>query len=299
MSTRTIRPSILTATPLAHRVGRPVPIRLTHKHRPQAQLVERWWRTDIDRFGVTARWCADHPHYVPTSDGGPALPLVAETLRQAVITISHAAYDVPHDHAFVMRALSVELDAVLPDMATTPVVRVDLACHDVVVSNGELRSMEISLDFLHDGRRFGRGAGSLTLLPSSVYRRVRGTVAPVRHRTTGPRVAAGDVGRSSEDDVLLAVAPEIGLRLAVDTEHRWHFDHPVDHLPGMLFVEAAVQSHFIHTADPAPRVLRARFDKYAEVVPDVSVATERRGTGTAVGFSQGGEVVASAVVSST
>lgn len=299
MSTRTIRLSTLTAPPLAKHVGLPVPIRLTHKHRREAQVVERWWRTEIDRFGVIARWCADHPHYLPAGDGGPALPLVAETLRQAVITISHAAYDVPLDHAFVMRALSVELDPDLPRLVTMSEVQVDLTCHDVVMSGGELRSMEVSLEFRHRGHAFGRGTGSLTLMPASVYRRVRSTVAPVQHRTSGRRVAASEVGRSWESDVLLAEAPGSDLRLAVDTNHPWHFDHPADHLPGMLFVEAAVQSHLLHTSDAAPRAIEARFDKYAEVAPDVGVAVEGRDGATAVSYSQGGELVASAVVSSS
>jgi hypothetical protein len=277
-------------------VGLPLPVRLTHKHRPDAQIVERWWRTEIDRFGVVATWGADHPHYRPASDGSPALVLVAETLRQAVIAISHAAYDVPHDHAFVMRALSVELDATVPDAAGMPDVWVDLACHDVVVSDGDLRSMDVSLQFVHDGRTFGRGSGSLCLLPAPIYRRLRGTTAPVEHRTGGRRVPACDVGKVLDQDVLLVGDPGPGLRLGVDTAHRWHFDHPADHLPGMLLVEAAVQSHTLRTADAAPRALHARFDKYAEVTPDVGVHVERSGAGTAVGFRQDGAEVASVVV---
>ena len=130
MSTRTNRPSILTTRPLSQDVGLPVPLRLTHKRRPEAQVVQRWWRTEMHRFCVIAQWSADHPHYLPAGDGGPGLPLVAETLRQAVITISHAAYDVPHDHAFVMQALSVELDTVRPALASVRDVRVDLTCHE-------------------------------------------------------------------------------------------------------------------------------------------------------------------------
>ncbi len=274
-----------------------MPIRLTHKHRAEAQVVHRWWRTEIDRFRLTAQWSADHPHYLPAGDGGPSLPLVAETLRQAVITISHAAYDVPHDHAFVMKALSVELDADRPALSSMHGVTVDVKCHDVVVGNGELRSMEISLDFLHEDSRFARGTGSLTLLPAGVYQRVRGTVAPVEHRTVGARVAAAEVGRAVEEDVLLVEAPGPGHRLVVDTDHPWHFDHPADHLPGMLFVEAAVQSHLLHAADAAPRALSASFDKYAEVAPDVAVVAECGDAGTEVGFVQDGCTVASAVVS--
>lgn len=297
MSTRTNRPSTLTAPPLARHVGLPVPLRLTHKQRPGAQIVHRWWRTEIDRFCVTAEWDADHPHYLPAGDGGPGLPLVAETLRQAVISICHAAYDVPHDHAFVMKALSVELDASTPDLSSVRDVRVDLACHDVVVAHGELRSMEIRLDFLHEGRRFGRGTGSLTLLPAGVYQRLRRTVTPVSHCTRGPRVTPSRVGRSLETDVLLAAATGAGHRLVVDTDHPWHFDHPADHLPGMLFVEAAAQAHLLHAGDAEPRALRASFDKYAEVAPDVALVVESRDDRTAVGFVQDGDVVASVTVS--
>ena len=258
--------------------------------------MRRWWRTEIDRFCVTAQWSADHPHYLPTDDGGPGLPLVAETLRQAVIAVSHAAYDVPRDHAFVMKALSVELDATPPALTSVHDVRVDLACHDVVVARGELRSMEISLDFVHDGRPFARGAGSLTLLPPAVYERLRGTVSPVRHRTAGPRVAARQVGRAAEGDVLLAYGSRRRPLPRRRPHHPWHFDHAADHLPGMLFVEAAVQSHLLRTGDATPRAIRATFDKYAEVAPDVAVAVEPRDNGTGVGFLQDGAVVASAVV---
>jgi hypothetical protein len=84
-----------------------------------------------------------------------------------------------------------------------------------------------------------------------------------------PGVPAADVGRALAADVVLA-EPAPGRtdrrRLRVDTAHPVFFDHPLDHVPGMLLLEAARQAALLQTGgERAPNAYDAVFHRYAEL----------------------------------
>jgi hypothetical protein len=104
---------------------------------------------------------------------------------------------------------------------------------------------------------------------SAVYRRVRGDhFAATPFQTAAvPGVAPASVGRDRAEDVLVAATPTDGTwALRFDPDHAVLFDHPVDHVPGMVLVEGARQAALLAIGDPyaLPASAEFRFDAYVE-----------------------------------
>lgn len=164
-------------------------------------------------------------------DAGPCAglsdsTLVAEWTRQTVIASAHHHYDVPIGFAFVMRQLQVELLA--PVLGVTPSVLIVTA--DVVRKGGHVRGLRAWVYFQVAGRLVARGYGDLQVLTPAVYGRVR----------SGGRCSA-DLTRASGQERpvdLERIAPQ-RWRVRFDPHDRFFFDHPLDHVPGMLLFEAA------------------------------------------------------------
>lgn len=240
-----------------------------HKHRPDALLLRSWQRTGEHAARLTARWAPGHPFYRCTPGDALDAMLVLETLRQSFVASAHHLLGVSRDSAFVMN--SIEID-VAPHATTArggSVVTIELECSDVVVRDGLVRSVRAELIFLCHDEVVARGRGDLVLLSSDSYRRLRGDVTPVRHRSPLPRVPARTAGRRHDSDVVISSLDERAWRLAVDTDHVHLFDHLYDHVPGMVILEAAQQAYgSIHPGRPL-RSLRATFRRYAEYTSDI------------------------------
>ncbi|WP_158771636.1 AfsA-related hotdog domain-containing protein [Streptomyces sp. NRRL S-340] len=84
-----------------------VPRPLVHKTSSAEVLLTDAVRLDDDRFAVGARWPADHRLYRRSEDGESDPFFLIETVRQALIHVSHRFYDVPVDHPSVLRETSV------------------------------------------------------------------------------------------------------------------------------------------------------------------------------------------------
>ncbi|MDX6330113.1 MAG: 2-oxo-3-(phosphooxy)propyl 3-oxoalkanoate synthase, partial [Streptomycetaceae bacterium] len=103
------------------------------------------------------------------------------------------------------------------------------------------------------------------------------------------------VGRDRPRDVVLSATgtPDV-WQLRVDPTHPVLFDHAVDHVPGMLIVEAIRQAAQYHD-QPLPcqlLSLQADFHHYAELDRPCTVALTRDGTGVTVTVTQDGGTVA-------
>ena len=265
-----------------------------HKTRQDALLLHSWRRTAPHRFAVTARWAAEHPFYRTGAARTPDPMMVIETLRQAVILVAHTGYDVPRSAAFVMGAISADITPGTRIGAGGTSVTVEVACRDVVVRGGSLRSLRAEVVFLAGGRVIARGTGDLVAVRAEVYHRVRAGRTATDHVSTLPRLDASVVGRGSHRDVVLSPHGPDSWRLALDTTHPYLFDHGNDHVPGMVLLEAARQVHAaVHGARPVGTV-DAVFHRYAEFRPEVElrlVAPDRSGT-TCVEACQDGTPVA-------
>lgn len=145
-----------------------------------------------------------------------------------------------------------------------------------------------------NGLPLGTAHIGYTAYPPALYDRLRGARADARAAFAralppGPAVDPALVGRTDARDVTLApdscAGPDTGAgpggtprrwTLRSDTSHRVLFDHPHDHVPGMVLLEAVIQAAH---ADAAPRPavpveLDTVFHRYVEFDLPCAIVTD-------------------------
>lgn len=224
-----------------------VPRRYVHR-----QSVSEVFLTDCTSVGVAhrfllgAQWPRLHGFY-RTETGRYDAMLIAETLRQTAIYLGHTQYRVPLGHPFVMQTLRVDaaVDALAIGAGAAEVV-LDASLDDPVYRRGLLSQFDLTVVFAIDGQRVGTGEGVANVLTPDAYQRLRWNGAGPRRigdPVCPPPISPVVVGQSRPVDVVLGPQyAENRWRLRVDDRHPVLFDHPSDHVPGMLLLEAFRQS---------------------------------------------------------
>ncbi|MEW1647206.1 ScbA/BarX family gamma-butyrolactone biosynthesis protein [Streptomyces sp. NPDC091219] len=210
-------------------------------------LTDDWIRTGPDRFKVGAQWPRGHGFYEPVAHRWHDPLLAAECIRQTSSLVSHVFYGLPRDHPTLMTELSIDLEPDALLLHDGPAnVELTVACTDVALHGKRLAGMTMEVGLARDGVRLGRGRMVLNCMRGSVYRRLRGAYAEVPESLPeqAEPVPAHEVGRARESDVVLGrpLDGEEGWPLRVNWLHPTLFDHPTDHVPGMLLLEAARQA---------------------------------------------------------
>lgn len=129
-------------------------------------------------------------------------------------------------------------------------VTVSVECENVVLRGDQLRSMTVMLAMSADGTHFATGSGSLSWLPERTFDALR---ARNGARPTADDPAAAMLGsvatpaasryRALSDALLVAEDPlPDRRRVLIPIDHPVYFDHPLDHAPGMLLIDAAWQA---------------------------------------------------------
>jgi hypothetical protein len=247
-----------------------VPKEFVHRASIAEVLLTDWERLDEQHFTVSAQWPRQHSFFA-TLDGYHDPLLVSETVRQAGLLLAHAEFGVPLDYKFLMWDLAVSIKAggLRVGAAPTSVV-LEIACSDIKRRGKKLAGLHFDAVIHRDGQPVATGAGTFTCTTPAVYRRVRsprigeGGVRPIP--LTSP-TAPQDVGRISPTDVVLSPLPAPGSwQLRVDTRHPVLFDHPVDHVPGMVLLEAARQATVAFLGrDCLPVDITSEFTRYTEL----------------------------------
>ncbi|MFE5600508.1 ScbA/BarX family gamma-butyrolactone biosynthesis protein [Streptomyces coelicoflavus] len=262
-----------------------------HKTRGEEVLLKAWAEPSPGHCVVTARWPQGHEFYRP-SQGAYDPMLLAESVRQTVPLLSHAVYGVPREYKQAWEHFGFTLEP-LASLVTTAEeeVRLVVSCSDVVRRGTRFAGLTMNIE-VHLGERLaGTATTRFNNQPAAIYRRLRGSradtaAALARCLPAGPALDPHRVDRSSPDDVVLSPAPGGGpgqWLLRVDTTHPVLFDHAVDHVPGMLLLEAARQAaHAVGDGASAVTGMRTDFARYVEFdAPAVVLAGEpvRDGTG--------------------
>jgi hypothetical protein len=257
------------------RLTRTVPRQYVHRAALAEVLLTDWRPTGDDRFTVEAQWPRAHSLYAPVAGLRHDPLLLAETVRQAGLLLSHAAFAVPLDHSFLMWELrySIDPDGALVGAGPTD-WELEVRCQDRVERGGRLSGMTYTVSLLRDGVRVGSGGARFTCAGPRVYERLRGphglisVLAPRPARRALPAAHVRATGRAAGTDVVLEPAPHPGgpWVLRVDPDHPILFDHPVDHVPGMLLLEAARQAAALVTGRPRgyPAQISAQFLRFVE-----------------------------------
>lgn len=174
--------------------------------------------------------------------------LVLEAFRQACIAASHLFYDVPMDARHTVRyyELSVVDIAALArgpkalDLEIGIVVRKEFRRGE----DGPVQGLDVAAVASRDGTKVVEMSGGFGWMSASRWASFRAGAS----WDPGPQPASADparVGRTCPENVVIG-DPVVGADRAsapilVDLDHPAIFDHPLDHLPGGLIIEACRQ----------------------------------------------------------
>ncbi|WP_367044723.1 ScbA/BarX family gamma-butyrolactone biosynthesis protein [Streptomyces sp. Je 1-332] len=254
--------------------ARPIHQWQVHKLRGEEALLKTWAEPSPGRYVLMARWPRGHSFYRP-SQGGYDPMLLVESVRQAAELLSHAVYDVPREFKQAWEDFSFTVEP-LASLVTTAEeeVRLVATCSDVVRRGSRFAGMTVDTEVHLGERLMGTARTRFNNQPAAIYRRLRGSYADAdaalaRCLPAGPPEEPHRVDRCSPDDVVLS--PTRGgvpgrWMLRVDPTHPVLFDHAVDHVPGMLLLEAARQAaHAVGDGTSVVTGMRTDFVRYVEL----------------------------------
>jgi hypothetical protein len=282
-----------------------VPRQLVHR-----AAVSEVFVTDVCVIGETtfqigAQWPRSHGFFGPKALFHDPM-LLAETIRQATLAIAHQVFAVPLNTNFILQEIvySITEDGLRLDGRPADIV-LAAGAHDIRRRGGELAGMRVEYSVYRDMKRVGSGDIGWRCVTPASYARLRGDRCCLRWTPAGlpapvdPRL----VGRDKEADVVLAATDqEDRWLLRVDQSHPVMFDHPVDHVPGMVAMEAARQAALLQTGRPdaIPVLGSFTFTRYIELdLPCTVLAGPRTpkvagSEGVEVVLEQSGRVAANA-----
>ncbi|MFG2551310.1 ScbA/BarX family gamma-butyrolactone biosynthesis protein [Streptomyces sp. NPDC048581] len=271
------QPRQLATNPLAETLTVPdgltatVPRQLVHRASVAETLLTGGTSTDTDRFTVFAQWPRAHQLHVSPDRSAYEPLLVAETVRQAGTLLAHTAYEVPLGHKFVLKEMRFSTH---PEHLAVGSAPAELAIHitvsDIDRRGGRVAGFRYDADVRIGGERVATAHTAATWTSDAVYRRLRGgrSAATVSALPVPPGLPPAAVDRALPADVVLAPSGDPDRwRLRVDTAHAVFFDHPLDHVPGMLLLEAVRQAVSARTRNGrrTPVSFRTVFHQYAEL----------------------------------
>ncbi|MCX4883158.1 ScbA/BarX family gamma-butyrolactone biosynthesis protein [Streptomyces sp. NBC_00847] len=271
---------------------RPLPPAKVHKAAAGEVLLTDAVRHNDHRFTVAALWPRDRflHHAGRDAPGDPML--LVETIRQALIHLSHTYYGIPPGHPFLLSTLYFDTDRQgLPAWRGAPLpVTVDVTCTPTTTAP---RRFGMALDAVMyvDGLALGRAGMRWEVLDPQLYHliRIRTTRSPADLATdAAPRdprpLAPREVGYAHEEHVLLAEGQERTGRdwwLHMNRDHPVLFDHESDHIPGMLLLEALRQA--AHAAElpfrPSLDAATASYGAFGELDAPVRISARLPGQG--------------------
>jgi hypothetical protein len=256
-----------------------VPKEFVHRASVAEVMLTDWERTDDNHFTLAAQWPRRHGFFTAVDDCHDPL-IVAETIRQAGILVGHAEFGVPLDHHFLMWDLAIDVRPPHLLVGAAPAsLEIQISCRDIKRRRDSLAGLRFEAVILRNGQVAATGGACFTCASPAVYQRVRTpravSAAGCPIPLTAP-LAPQNVGRSSPTDVVLSPTGEPDQwQLRVDTHHPVLFDHPVDHAPGMLLLEAARQATAAYLGRSClPLGITGEFTRYSEL--DAPCAIEAR-----------------------
>ncbi|MEU8587549.1 ScbA/BarX family gamma-butyrolactone biosynthesis protein [Streptomyces sp. NPDC048664] len=323
VETAPVESAAAETAPVALTFERTVPRGLVHRHALSEVFLTDSVRLDEDHFVAAAQLPPSHAYYTDHLTAGRPDPLLLlECCRQAETHAVHAHFGAPLGTKFVLREWSMTVaDAARTPVATGPVpVTVEATTQNPQWVAGTLRGLGYRMRVSSSGQPLCDVAMRVQYVSDGVYAKLRGRAAgtaPTSESYRGARstglVAPGSVGRARPENVVLLDPVRGGdavtSRLRVAGGHPSLFDHPQDHVPGMVLMEAGRQAALLSagtfTGEGARRWgvagLRASFGAYAELDAPLTVRAHRpepqEGEGrrhVRIDFEQDGRAVAQA-----
>ncbi|WP_432103759.1 ScbA/BarX family gamma-butyrolactone biosynthesis protein [Streptomyces sp. bgisy091] len=268
-----------------------------HLRRSDTVLLTAWRPVTDGEFSLTASW-------PPPATGLPYDPrMLTQTVRQSGLLIAHAAYGVP----LVNQTLLHNFDfTVLPGFEVPPDAPAELTI-EVSASTPKkpgrsVSSLGVDVRFLQGTTLVARAASEFGWISPRVYSRFRGATRDAGWNTwelpapSDPRV----VRRPTAAEVVLAPGDRpMRWRLRNNVADVVLFDHPVDHVPGLVLMEAAQQAAqaALHPATLEVTNFSSSFERYTEfdrpcwIEAEVTSAADPGEVSVLVTATQDGETV--------
>jgi 3-hydroxymyristoyl/3-hydroxydecanoyl-(acyl carrier protein) dehydratase len=247
-------------------VEQTVPRSLVHKRSHENVLLTETRAAGDDRFLCAGRIPTAHRFF---NDAGRTpqrdILFYTELGRQASLAISHVFLEVSQDDVFIFEGS----EAAVTDVAWTnaTLLSQDAVAVEVRVRetarrrNGALSRVVADHLMCIDGQPVFYGTGAWTVQPAALFQRLRRTSA-TRSAASAAGLVPSELGRSVarlrpvDNVVISAPEPAPGRRastasLVVDDRHPYFFDHPCDHVPGMLLLEGCAQLAVAASAEAA------------------------------------------------
>ncbi|MFC5146935.1 ScbA/BarX family gamma-butyrolactone biosynthesis protein [Streptomyces aureoversilis] len=279
---------------------------------------------DATHYTVSAVWPAHTAHRIPGHGTHYETLTVAQTLRQAGLFLAHTAYAAPLDHATLLRTFSYTLasDAAVDTHRATP-LHINITATPTTTRNKRTTALHLHMTVTAAGSGEAGDEASETVLatgetdfewiPPMVYRRLRGAYhrPPTTLPPVTPPLPPVQVGRTAPDEVVLSpTAQPRTWQLRHTFDNTVLYDHAVDHVPGLVLIEAANQAAYTVTAPiteavtagtdtntdtetgpcacapdaagtgyrPQPTTTHTTFHRYAEFDAPITLTTETRTT---------------------
>ncbi|MGH6656817.1 MAG: ScbA/BarX family gamma-butyrolactone biosynthesis protein [Actinocrinis sp.] len=252
----------------------PVPRRFVHRASVAEVLITGFAQDDRpDTFLLAAQWPRGHSFY-RTVRGLHDPLLFGETIRQAGLMISHVGYKAPLSYASLMANMAYDVSAAGLRCEGTPTnLILSASARDVKFRKDTLLGFQL-VAVLRRGLELepvGIASGEMQIVSPGAYRRLRGGAGPVpaaARRPLAEPVSPALVGKEVRADVVLTpTETDNTWLLRADTTHPVLFDHPVDHVPGMVLVEAMRQAAHCALYPRNTTMIRyaVKFERYAEL----------------------------------
>lgn len=260
--------------------------RLVHK-----AAIEQVLLCDHRKVGEGAYACASQPprahrYYSDTTTGRYDPLLILEVARQAGVVVAHEYLGVPQGAQFVFSDLTLEVtdvDALRSGPEPARVVA-HLRLHQLRHRRGELTGGDLSAELELDGVPVATVTGGAVYLARAKYAALRKLMGAAPHDPDPPAppppLAPEAVGRRDATNVVIAepsgtaaAGSTLVAEVLVDDGNPTFFDHPLDHVPGGLLIEALRQAAIVaasraHDLPPAAGVaVRCHVDygRFAEL----------------------------------
>lgn len=269
---------------------------LTHTSTLDRMLVHRWsisevFVTDLRCDGpaavtAAAQWPRQHAFF-DDGHGMYCLLLAAETFRQVTLAGLHATGLADRSDQLVMKRMGFAWSGKPPAVGDRPLdLRISLSISPT--GRADRFDLRVAIDAVGAvERNVLTGTGLVIVLTPRVYAGLRNNGTEVGTRIDAlATIPCEAVGRTRAQDVVLT-GPEQGpWELRVDTTHPTLFDHPCDHIPGMLLFEAARQAVLVRGRARSVVSVDADFGAFMELSAPVYVSLESEGGVFAVTIRQ-------------
>ncbi|MGX9884230.1 ScbA/BarX family gamma-butyrolactone biosynthesis protein [Streptomyces sp. NPDC002276] len=284
---------------------RSVPRNLVHRKSIAEVLLTDGLALDEGRYLLAAQWSRSHTTFRPGSGDRHDPLLIAETLRQGCLYLCQRFLGVPRRSRAVIKTIGFRLDP-----ATEPVVgygATDVTCRATVYDVRRVEglpypvALSLRLELAAGDAEFGSAEGRARILTEDEYGALRGARAGALPPPGEDvrRLPPAAVSASASGGVMVARDGTGSLRVApADLRHPLFFDHPSDHIPGMVLLEAARQAVCLTSGNTSGRLTGCRMtaSRFTDWDPPAYVACEPGEEGWEFGVTQGGAVTASGVL---